>query len=232
MRRIVSQLVAKYCLDDRIGRLIAEDQCGDRQLTVQRWLAASPAKRLIAELLYSDLLASEGLRILDVGGGLSTLTRWLAARHDYELVELMVHDPPERVAAFCDSVDKLIVHASDWWSFPLRGPYDLVIANDLFPNADQRLALFLERVLPSAREVRLSLTYYNRPRFYQARRLDAEEILWMLAWDGRQTRTVLAPFANRIEAPDFAQFECLDGSVFENGRQVCVVSLRGDVVHD
>jgi hypothetical protein len=117
---------------------------------------------------------------------------------------------------------------SDWWRCDFIDRYDLVIANDLFPNADQRLQLFIERALPIARVLRLSLTYYNRPRFYLTKRMDADEILCLLAWDGKQTANALVPFRDRIVLPDFAQFDEIDDSVFDNGRQVAVVTLRGD----
>lgn len=229
MQRIGRELLEEYCRDDRIARLLAsETRPEDGALKSQLWLSQTPPRRLIYELLYGDLLDGAGRHILDVGGGLSALTRRLALRHRYQLVDLMVHDPPERVAAFRNSLGDAIIHDRDWWECSFAGPYDVVVANDLFPNADQRLSLFLERVLPIAREVRLSLTYHNTPRFYMTKRLDAEEVLCLLAWDGRQTAAALAPFRDRIAMPDFAQFDCLDDCVFDNRRQVVVATLRGD----
>lgn len=231
IRRVDRRLLDSYSAADRIARLIeAESHSGDEKLTSQRWLSEIPAKRLIYEMLYGDLLDKAGLRILDVGGGLNALTRRLAARHSYELVELMAHDSPERVAVFRASVENLPLSLTDWWSCRFTGSYDVVVANDLFPNVDQRLALFLERMLPISREVRLSLTYYNHPRFYLTRRIDADEILCMLAWNGSQTRAALASFVDPAAGPELAQFDCADDTVFNNGRQVAVISMRGDVV--
>ena len=39
--------------------------------------------------------------------------------------------------------------------------------------------------------MRLSLTWYEEPRAYQVRRVDGEEILFMLAWDLGQLMKVL-----------------------------------------
>jgi ABC-type polysaccharide/polyol phosphate transport system ATPase subunit len=229
MWRINREALEEYCSDDRIARLlVAESLPGDERLTCQRWLAETPAKRLIYDMLYGDLLGAGGRRVLDVGGGLTALTRRLALRHRYELVDLMAHDPPEVVSGFRASAPSAEFHCCDWWRCDFSGIYDVVIANDLFPNADQRLVPFLERVLPVAREVRLSLTYYNDPRFYLTKRLDAEEVLCLLAWDGRQTASALAPFGDRVEVFDQTYFASTGDSVFANGRQVVVLCLRGD----
>ena len=233
IRRIGQDLVEEYCHDDRIARLLAaESRLGDEELTSQRWLLETPAKRLVYDMLYGDLLDGEGRRVLDVGGGLSALTRRLDARHRYELVDLMAHEPRERVAAFRASLNGATIHDRDWWECTFAGPYDVVVANDIFPNVDQRLALFLERVLPMTSEVRLSLTYYNEPRFYLTKRLDAEEVLCLSAWDGDLTRAALSEFAERIEGLDWTHFDHTDDSVFDNGRQVVVLRLRGDLADD
>jgi hypothetical protein len=231
MQRISREALEHYCRDDRIARLLAaESRPGDEDLTSQRWLRQTPAKRLIFDMLYGDLLDGAGRHVLDVGGGLSALTRRLAARHRYELVELLAHDPLDAdLHGFAAAVT---FHHCDWWEHDFVAPFDVIVANDLFPNADQRLSLFLERALPAAKEVRLSLTYYNEPRFYLTRRIDADEILCLLAWDGRQTAATLAPYAKRITAPDWHDFDCADGSVFDNGRQVVMLSLLGDLADD
>ena len=47
-----------------------------------------------------------------------------------------------------------------------------------------------------------------------------------MAWNGAQTATVLRPWEPRIVAPDLAALEADGPSVYANGRQVCLVSLR------
>lgn len=228
MRKVTPALLDAYCREDRIGHLLAEEaRPGDELLAAQRWLREACAKRLIYEMLYGDLLDCRGLRVLDVGGALNSLTRRLVAAHRYELIDLMAHDGPERVAAFRASLPKLSMQPADWWTCAVDGRYDVVIANDLFPNVDQRLQLFLERMLPIAGEVRLSLTYYNQPRFYMTRRVDGDEVLCVLAWTGGQTAAALMPYTERIAVPDFDQFAGDAPSLFANGRQITVVSLRG-----
>lgn len=228
MHRIGSRELAAYLEHDRFGHWLAQTELpGEHALTCQAWLRDTPAKRYAAELLYGDLLQQDRLAVLDVGGGLTSVSRILAARHRVTLVDLMAHDEDERVACFRKAAPQLELVAKDWFETSLEGPFDVAVAADIFPNVDQRLELFLERVLPVTRELRLSLTVYNQPRFYVTRRVAADEILSMLAWDGRTTQAALERFANRIEGVDFPALHVGHDSVFANGRQVVMLRLRG-----
>jgi hypothetical protein len=203
---------------------------GDERFTFDRWLRQVDAKRLLFDQIYGDLLG-EGPRrhVLDVGGGYSSLTRVLLARHRYELVDFMAHDDLPVLRQIEQEERVRFWSATDWYEHAPE-QRDLVIANDVFPNVDQRLALFLDSYLPCSRELRLSLTYYPEPRFYVTRRVDADELLILLAWNGPQVRAALEPHQDRI---DGERLDLLTGeqpaSVFPNGRQVAVVTLRGDL---
>ena len=72
---------------------------------------------------------------------------------------------------------------ADWYDEDFE-TYDIVIANDIFPDVDQRLEIFIDKMLPKCKELRLVLTYYNEPRFYQMKRNDDSEVLTFLSWDG------------------------------------------------
>jgi hypothetical protein len=229
MELVSEDSVGRYLAHDVIGALIEKthDSRLD-ELTCQKWLRQSAPKRLIFERLYGDLLfTTKGLRVLDIGGGVTCLSRILSERHDYNLVDLMVHAGDGEVEQALEATRKIAVHVMDWYDYIPVGGYDVIIANDLLPNVDQRLDLFLQRFLRAAREVRLSLTFYPDLRFYKTRRENAEEILYMLAWDGEVTARVLEKYAEYIIEPDFGLFAENNASVFPNGRQVCLVRLRG-----
>ena len=115
------------------------------------------------------------------------------------------------------------------WDADNIGNFDVVVANDLLPNVDQRLSLFLERYLPVTRRLRLSLTYYPQPRFYRTRRIESDELLCMLAWDGNLTARALEPHLGRIDDGDLALLTRPATSLYANGRLVCLVDLRGDL---
>lgn len=118
------------------------------------------------------------------------------------------------------------IRAQDWATLEVAH-YDLVIANDIFPNVDQRLEIFLERFLPCTKRMRLSLTYYDKPRFYMTRRIDADEMLCMLAWNGEHVASVLKKYTAKIIDANFEIFLRPVQSVYPNARQVCLVDFIG-----
>jgi hypothetical protein len=228
MELVTTTLVEEYLRQDRIlGALNSSSRPGDEDLTCQRWLRNEPAKRLILQKLYGDLLTGPRRRVLDVGGGLTSITRVLAARHDYTLIDLMAHDRLPDVHGMLEGSLSAKVLVQDWYEADLEDAYDVVVANDLFPNVDQRLGLFLDRILPRAAEVRLALTYYNDPRFYLAKRVNADEILCLLAWDGATTSRCLTRYEKHVEKPNFELLSTAAPSPFANRRQVCLATLRG-----
>lgn len=231
MQLLTRETLAAYLERDAIAARMDElSEPGDEALVCQRWLRDTPAKRLVFERLYGDLLGDgPRRRVLDVGGGLTCFTRAFAEWQDYELIDLMAHEDGGAVER-CTAADaRPAIHVVDWYEFEASGTYDLVVANDLFPNVDQRLTLFLERMLPIAREIRLSLTVCPQPRFYRTRRMDGEEVLFMLAWDGETTARALAPHLASIREADLGLLTRENASVYPNGRQVCLVTLEGDV---
>jgi hypothetical protein len=226
MERMTAGIVEVYLRDDWVGAAVS----GESGLVVDRWLRESVAKRAVFAALYGDILRSGGgRRVLDVGGGVSALTPRLGRSCFYVLSDILAHGGREELRGFEAALGRPILLEGDWHA-TLRGGegYDVIVANDLFPNSDQRLELFLERALPLAGEVRLSLTFYNRPRFYLCRRVDGDELLWLLGWTGRQTGRALERFAERIVAPDFSALEGDEGSLYGNGRQIALATLRGD----
>jgi len=216
-------------LGDPVLRLLREaEQPGDAPMSSQRWLLDSLPKRMLYWRLYGDLLSEcEGLSILDVGGGYSSLTRVLADRHDYTVLDIFAHDDHTRVAALDAELGGVVVFG-DWFRVPPERIFDVVVANDLFPNVDQRLELFLELHIPRCRELRLSLTFHNTPRFYETRRVDGDETLFVLAWDGDQLARALARACPALDGPLDDLPEAVE-SLFANGRQICIATLLGDV---
>ncbi len=231
MELVTAEALAAYALDDRTAKYMDASRIGnDDALTCQRWLRDSTAKRMVYARLYGDLLGPGPVRkVLDVGGGLTSLTRSLAARHDYTLLDLLAHDDAAAADFVARSLKPGFLRKTDWYSWEDTGTYDIIIANDLFPNVDQRLSLFLERYLPRCKELRLSLTYYPEPRFYLTKRIGAEEIFCMLAWNGEQTRHTLEKFGESLNHPRLDLLVSPATSVYPNGRQVCIASFRGQL---
>jgi hypothetical protein len=220
---------AEYQTHDHILLWLREImQPGDETFASHRWLQDSLPKRMIYAYLYSDLLEHQcpRRRVLDVGGGFTALTRRLNRQHDYWLMDILAHDPPEAMRRAEMQLGRAFWINMDWHDAE-PACYDIVIANDLFPNVDQRLALFIRKFLPGCTEMRLSLTYYNTERWYRVRRTDADEVFHILAWDAPQVCKALEPYADQFVRSDLNELLQDRPSLFANGRQVCAITLRG-----
>lgn len=228
---INQELCDIYGKNDIISEMLKESSCdGDFQFISHRWLNDSLPKRVMFFHLYGDIMTGgkESCRILDVGGGYSALTRLMVQHHEYTLLDIMTHDDHELLNTIERNIGKTFWINHEWSTFEATGDYDYVIANDLFPNVDQRLEIFIGKFLPLCRELRLSLTYYNSPCYYVVKRVDADEIFHIQAWDGVQVKRVLEKFGERIQNYNPGLLLGNSPSVFENNRQVCIVSISGD----
>lgn len=221
--------LVKYIGDDRLWEFFKDNALEhEKALTCQQWLIDSAAKRYATSSVYGDLLESSGRRILDVGGGLTTIQRALSENHDYTLVDVLAHDDKEDIQAFFGAAPNIAVRKHDWLDVEPTGAFDVVIANDLFPNVDQRVEAFIEHFLPISGEIRLTLTVYNNFRYYQTRRVNGDEILYLLAWNGDMLRPVIERYADRIDGFSASVFNMNTDSIFPNGRHVIVVTIKGD----
>lgn len=189
LHRYTNADLEKYLANDSV--LAQLEQLSDYQnFATHNWLVSMPAKRMIYQDVYGELFESSGKSVLDVGGGFSGLSTVFAKNHDYTLLDIMAHNHEdiERTAA---NVDMKWVQ-TDWFAFTPEKQYDYIIANDLFPNVDQRLAMFVKKFKPFAKQLIITLTCYEADRFYITKRVDAEEVLTMKAWNWGMTRYALS----------------------------------------
>lgn len=237
MLKVVGQsLLDNYLTEDWVfERINKRDGLLDRlNFTGDRWLLDSPAKRMIYSEMYGSFF-EEGVEresaILDVGGGYCSLSTELAKKINYTLLDICAHETEDQIRYIEGLLGRQNFVQDDWHHFfsTNKKSYDIIIANDLFPNVDQRLDLFLKHALPRCRELRLSLTFYNNPRFYQVKRVNADETLWYLAWDYSLLRTILSPYRQRMEGDLDEAVGKMGISLYPNGRQVVVTTMRGDL---
>lgn len=190
--------------------------------TSHRWLLSSIVKRMIYNILYGDLIFnSTNKTVLDVGGGFCSISRILINRHNYSLLDILAHENHNLIKEEEVYLNKKFLIDKDWYAF-IPEKYDIVIANDIFPNVDQRLELFINKYLPVTKELRILLTYYNEPRFYFTKRIDADEIFCQLSYSGEQIKNVLD---RHIEG----NFDILlenHSSLFDNNRQIFILIVR------
>lgn len=193
-------------------------------IPTQQWLYEAPQKRMIYADVYGDLLKSkQRKRVLDVGGGLNSLTPQLANNAEYWLLDFFSHGNRTQINEVIKANDINWID-KDWYEYECNTEWDVVIANDIFPNVDQRLEAFLMMIIPKCKELRLVVTFYNTPRFYITKRIDADEILTISAWDGEILETKLKKYILGDILPE--SIRSTTESVFPNGRQVAYVIIR------
>ena len=174
---------------------------------------------------------NEKTSVLDVGGGYNSLTKVLAKNSEYTLMDFMAHGGDDYLKEVSEEYRINFLQA-DWYECNEIKEYDIIIANDIFPDVDQRLELFLDKMLPKCKELRLVCTYYNNPKFYQTKRVDDSEIMTFLSWDGEITALKLRKYMERADIKEselnIMKTDCT--SIFRNGRQVAYIKFKGDVV--
>ena len=221
MKTLGREELDKYLEDDYILRLLNSEKSGAfKGQQCHNWLVESPPKRMMCHYVYGSIFKSKSknLRVLDVGGGLSGLIPHLAESAEYALIEIA------NIEKMGEALNGVEVISGDWGAHVRNKKWDIVIANDLFPNVDQRLRTFLDRYIDCCKEIILTLTTFENGRFYKAKRLDGDEILTMAAWRKVDVSYILKEFKYTNEIGS-----CGDNqdSLFANGRHVSLVKVRG-----
>lgn len=196
------------------------------------WLAQQSWKRVIGLQLTEDLFGPAAPRrtILDVGGGLSAFTLELARQHAYTLLELATHEDEGNYRAIEKLLDKPFLTLGDWHDFRIQQPYDVIIANDLFPNVDQRLYAFIDRFLPWTNELRMTLTYYENT-YWTVRRVTSGETLIVRPWGLREVTAFLDHLVTRYpeHCPDYDRgqlvYQDYEKVLFTNRRNIIRLHL-------
>lgn len=231
MKTFNEQDVKEYLEYDWILQLLQkEGNAEEAEIRTNIWMNQMENKRMIYAHVYGDLLRGKtGKRVLDIGGGYNSLTKILAQNSDYTLVDFLAHGGHEyvkKISAQC-GINWI---EEDWYKFDLNEDYDIIIANDIIPDADQRLEAFIDKMLPRCKELRLVLTFYNNPKFYLTKRTDDPELMTFLSWDGEITALKLRKYLDRAEDTPLEELENMKddfSSIYWNGRQVSYIKFYG-----
>lgn len=139
-------------------------------------------------------------------------------------MQLREHDDPHLVRSFETQCGRSFVTFGDWRNISFRN-YDLIIANDIFPNVDQGLETFLATARDAHTRVKVSLTWHTSQVHYRLRRVDGDELLTMVSWTSEQLLNSLKPYIPAIR--DFSTRVISDSaiSIFPNGRNVVELEI-------
>ena len=124
-------------------------------------MAFNFSKRCIYDLLYKDLLNQQAFTSTDVGGGMSSFACSVLFV-TFEVLDLFHHDSKESLINIQKHFPSVKFTNNDWNEFEFMNDYDVVIANDIFPNVDQRLDEFIEKFSSHTKEFRLSPTHTTK----------------------------------------------------------------------
>lgn len=218
--------VSEYMRQDTVSEWLNEDYCPESEkLVCQQWLRQSQAKRLVYYQMYGDLLTSKlRYRVLDIGGGITSLTPKLARNHDYILLDFLEHASKSHANKLQDELGRRFIFETDWSDFTIQG-FDFVLANDIFPNVDQRLELFLQTIASSSQTLRLLVTCRENYHFYRSKRLNRNELLTQLSWNKVQTQKVIEQFRSLIPHFDDLLWSSTWDSPYDDGRQACLIQM-------
>lgn len=232
MRTYREKDLEEYVKNDWIMSMLEINMIEEEQkIRTNQWLINMENKRLIYADVYGDILRMQSSRkVLDVGGGLNSLTKILAANSQYTLLDFLAHGGKEYLTEIEEKSHIRWVE-KDWYEIEKMENYDVIIANDIFPDVDQRMELFISRMLPYCRELRLVVTYYNCPCFYTTKRIDDSEIMTFLSWDGEITAMKLKKYIDRSNAnvKELEEMKVNVDSIYQNGRQVSYLVIQGDL---
>ena len=138
----------------------------------------------------------------------------------------MIHDKKQSAEYFFNENGISLINA-DWFDvIDSLDDYDLIVANDLFPNADQRLPEFIQKALPKTRSLRILLTYHNLLRFYGVQRLDAEEHLCLRAWNGNEILAALKTITPKTSYSKLEKINNHNESIFPNSRVCAILEIK------
>ncbi len=223
MEIISEKSVKKYSKHDKIKKILEQNQTNfEKNLHCQKWLKNDLPKRYTYFKNYYDLLNTTHKKILDIGGALTTFTRLLCESHDYTLCEILNFNKKKELEKF----KNLKILNGDWINQKFQN-YDLIISNDLFPNADQRLELFLIKALPHCKTLRFTLTVDNDNNYYVTKRIDQEEILTLKRVSGENLYNLFLKFNFDLNHHHYNKLVFNRMSLWNNNRQVFFVELKG-----
>lgn len=223
----------KYLDNDWVLEEIKKNSQDDIFIS-QKWMKEIPAKRMIYADVYEELLKTNGKKILDVGGGFCGLSRKLIENHNYTLIDIMTAGSGEKLRSVEKETGKNFWQNKDWDEFEPEGNYDLIIANDIFPNVDQRLGKFLRKYKGRARKMILTLTCYDQKSrladwtekvmtlvYNRVKRTNGDKIIFVRAPSTEETNKILVENLGEKAL----MLEKGGGSIFKNGRTVCKLEI-------
>lgn len=217
LRWVQQREFTSYLEDDWVAQRIRDSEIGPGATDfTDNWLLESSPKRFLYHMMYGDLLNKNlHISIAEIGPGNGSTASWVAEGRKWLPIDT---DP--------NFEEKCGINGD--WGENWRDieSCQMVLANDVFPNVDQRVGMLFKLFLESSMtKLRISLTFFSDVKTYAAKRLDGDEVLTVKAMQTHEAKSVLLEnfpgYANIIHAA----FSDVPSSIFPNGRLVLVVDF-------
>ena len=198
-----------------------------------RWLLDLKWKIPVAGMMFDDVLnQKQKLDILEIGGSISWFTLELLKNHNYQLIEKAYTDSKINYNKVQKLAKKDFVVIDDWFNFKIEKNYDVIIANDIFPNVDQRLDFFIEKVIGNSTNIRILLTYFN-DSFFEAEIKHSKETVIIKPWSILDIKRFIDDIydkydiVNNYEAVrNNIKYESLKHKIFTNHRNLLFLEIN------
>lgn len=187
-----------------------------------RWMKENPNKLSIYLNMYQDLFNSNN-EIFDIGGGISILSKLLSMGNNYTLIDPLVNEPRSEILLNFLIANRIRHIENDWYEILEKQvkKESVVVANDFFPNIDQRIVAFLELAERKKFYFRITLTWYSFLKYYKVQRTDADEQMILAQFQEFDIEKILAKYIEKSRI-DYVLNNATD-SFFENQRKICIL---------
>lgn len=200
----------------------------DNIFVSQKWLFGIPAKRMIYADVYKELLNTKGRKVLDIAGGFCGLSRKLIENHDYTLVDTMTAGNGQMIKEIEKETGRNFWKNTDWDEYEPENYFDIIVANDIFPNVDQRFGKFLRKFRNKGRRMIITVTCYDQKSavadwaekimahaYNRIKRVNGDKVIFVRAPSTDETNKIL-----RENIEDHPILDNKGDSIFANGRLV------------
>lgn len=230
---LTSEKISSYMKNDWIKEFIEssyQEINEEKYYVSDVWLLKNKAKRALWDLIYTPQIQMEKKSILDVGGGYSVLSKKFAERNKYTLIDPLYHE-----VSRSDQIDLLMKQDQqiringDWYHYLSNNEecYDTIVANDVFPNVDQRFLDFLAITKQRFSKLILSLTYFENLNWYLTKRVNLEEHITVRSWRDIDIFRVISDLYDCSFDQYIIQTKSPDENFFFNKRKIMICRIEG-----
>ena len=189
------------------------------------WILENSAKRMIYSEIIKQLNPFKKKSLIDVGGGIHYFTNYFANNFSYTLIDPLYNFDKIKLKNFRKNQSNMNHIKSDWINYNGKKA-KLMLANDLFPNIDQRIEQFIKFAKKYCETLFLIATFHNEPKSYLTKRTDANEFLWVSQFSGFLLTNILQRVGLNISYYHKNKIRRLNENLFLNNRQVILLKIN------